>query len=96
MGGERDACVDDERLVLSEVHIGSSAADEEAEVVSRYTYLVPSDRTGDDGSISSSSSSSSSSSLDQTPKHNKRNGELRTTAAAAAATAKKLFLSTQI
>lgn len=56
MGSERDACVDDERLVISEVHIGSSAVEEEAEVVSRYTYLVPSDKTGDDDSSSCSSS----------------------------------------
>eukprot|EP00903_Cladosiphon_okamuranus_P012156 g11403.t1 len=32
--------VDTERLVLSEVHVGSSTEDEE-EVVSRYTYLTP-------------------------------------------------------
>ena len=32
--------IDTERLVLSEVHVGSSTLDEE-EVVSRYTYLTP-------------------------------------------------------
>lgn len=36
----RQMSVDTERLVLSEVHVGSSALDEE-EVVSRYTYLTP-------------------------------------------------------
>ena len=56
MGSELDACVDDDRLVLSEVHIGSSATDEEAEVVSRYTYQVPSDNTGDDDTSSISDS----------------------------------------
>ncbi|CAM9092981.1 unnamed protein product [Hapterophycus canaliculatus] len=33
--------IDRERLVLSEVHVGSGALDEDAEVVSRYTYLTP-------------------------------------------------------
>lgn len=46
----------DDRLVLSEVHIGSSALDEEAEMVSRYRYLTPS-RNNDDSSSSSSSDS---------------------------------------
>lgn len=56
MDDERDAYVDDERLVLSEVHIGSSSsADEEAGVVSRYTYLIPSDQTNLDDRSSSSS-----------------------------------------
>lgn len=61
MGSELDACVDDDRLVLSEVHIGRSASDEEAEVVSRYAYLVPSDKTGDNDSSSISDSSISDS-----------------------------------
>lgn len=54
--------VDEERLILSEVHLGNSALDE-SEVVSRYTYLTPGARDhrhGDTGSSSSISSSSDS------------------------------------
>ncbi|CAM9738261.1 unnamed protein product [Scytosiphon promiscuus] len=48
-----------ERLVLSEVHVGSSTVDDGAEVVSRYTYLTPAVSSHctnvDDGSESSES-----------------------------------------
>lgn len=79
MGGDIDT--DDlakERLVLSEVHVGSSTQDEEAEVVSRYTFLTPSyhgnnnarDSSSDsEGEKSDDSSSSSSSSV---TRHRKR------------------------
>ncbi|CBJ30354.1 conserved unknown protein [Ectocarpus siliculosus] len=46
-----------ERLVLSEVHVGSSGLHEEAEVVSRYAYLTP---TSDDNEDSGSDSGSDS------------------------------------
>lgn len=52
--------VDEERLVLSEVHLGDSASDE-SEVVSRYTYLKPGPRDHLFGDTTSSSSRSTSS-----------------------------------
>lgn len=46
----------EERLVLSEVHVGSSTQDEETEVVSRYTFLTPTSRGNSDAGGSSSDS----------------------------------------
>lgn len=53
-----------ERLVLSEVHVGSSALDEETEVVSRYTYLTPTS-SSHGTNVNDSSSDSSDSEADE-------------------------------
>lgn len=57
MGDSNDG---EERLVLSEVHVGSGSLDYEAELVSRYTYLTPSSRADNNSSSGDSSSDSSS------------------------------------
>ncbi|CAM9726734.1 unnamed protein product [Ectocarpus fasciculatus] len=63
-----------ERLVLSEVHVGSSSLHEEAEVVSRYAYLTPTSNgdNADSGSGSDSDSDSEEQTSRRVARHRKR------------------------
>lgn len=64
-------CTPAERLVLSEVHIGSSSLHEEAEVVSRYAYLTPTSGDNED-SGSDSDSDSEEQTRPRVARHRKR------------------------
>lgn len=63
----------DERLVLSEVHVGCSSGNgpSSEEIVSRYRYLTPSRRLGDASSPSGSDSNTSDSDI-SVPRRRKR------------------------
>ncbi|CAM9266164.1 unnamed protein product [Ectocarpus sp. 12 AP-2014] len=60
-----------ERLVLSEVHVGSSSLHEQAEVVSRYAYLTPTSGDNED-SDSDSDSDSEGQTRPRVARHRKR------------------------